>query len=850
MYQKHSIFRLALFLSLFLLTSCGESLENKTNDNHQTEESSADNSDTDIEGSIGDGTTSEYSQTPNIPKETGDIQRGETLYKDTELQCMACHDEKGLSPVFPLSSVKVTYSHSSSPNVALSLSEFIDTWMPAGKNTNLCSGDCAQDIAAYIRSWNPETEIETEVEEDKLKNNDLPIGLTGELVSVYSKCDYLGEAINLRLGSFTDEYLSEHGLKNNSIASFKVPSGYRATFYDEQLSGTNLVTTNNNACLSGSSLNQKISSVKIEINDELININTGQTDYKAAKCANCHGDDGQGIQPITIASCAKTDCTDVNILAQFIAKNMPVNSPSSCDLTDESVHTSCAATTAVFIANDFMISQVITPIVKKASTPIARLTNEEFVTSAMTLLNISSTPAIETAQATLSTEADIFGLLNDSSTQQLTHVALAGYLSMVDALVDEFFNGVESFEAMQAKYNCRDTLYSCGITFTSDLTSTAFRRKLTAQDTSEITTLFDTVTADYVAEDLNQWSIEAHQLRFRAAMYYTFLSPDFLLMIEQGTNQNTGDNGVAGSKQLSSREIANRMAFFLTGNLPDAELLTVAETGLLGNADTRLEQANRLLNSPHAEQQIANILTAWLAVDTTTEDTTANDAFNAFILDWVSNNRAFSALYQAPISVEHTDGTNSNELMGVLGLKAFVASHTNYPTPSFITRGEFVVSRLLCEQLPDDIPADALASEGLTPIEVFETHAQDECATCHRVFDNYGGAFQQFDGETSLFNPVNTDFGSSFDLFDIGDVSSIVANVSELSTEMALSNKAPSCMTELWYRHAFRRSIDTNDTDENTLAALITQWQSSGTMDIKSLLAAIVQLDDFVTLYE
>jgi len=565
------------------------------------------------------------------------------------------------------------------------------------------------------------------------------------------------------------------------------------------------------------------------------NVATGERLMSSEACVSCHNMATNQSNIWNGAEVSVLQNALVNI--PFMASWSDSNSANGTTFSDQQL-----ADIAAYIA-DYINSNAAQPIIE-ATSPLARLTNEEFVTSALSLLEIDSNNAIEEAKSAMGAETDISGLRNDASTQLLTQVAVSGYVNMVDTLVDTYLDGVSTVNALLSKYDCDDSALNCYTTVTTDLASQAFRRELSEQDIADLSAISGSINTAYTEAGLDGNSVEAHLLRFRSAMHYILLSPSYLLLIEEGTD--VSDNN--GNETLSSQEIANRMAFFLTGSLPDSELQAAADANALADADVRSAHADRLLNSALGEKQIASILTAWFAIDEGTTSAAAREAFGAFISSWVSNNEDFSQLYQAPIDVAHLDGSHSSEGLGVLGLEAFVGSHTDYPTPSFITRGTFVVERLLCEKLPDDVPAEANESEGLTPVEVFETHAQEACATCHRVFDNYGAAFQQFDGETSLYVPDNTDFGTSFDLYDIGDVTAEISDVSGLSMELGYSSQAPACMAELWYRHALRRNTSAND--DAVIDVLISEWQSSGSTDIKSLLRTIVTADIFITLYQ
>ena len=567
-----------------------------------------------------------------------------------------------------------------------------------------------------------------------------------------------------------------------------------------------------------------------EKSQELIDYESGKAIYEA-KCSNCH---------LTLENSLKHNSTE----AQLREAVLNISAMQNIALTDQEYQLLELVLNNEAPVQSDTENDSSSEALPASLTLLARITNDEFVNSAMTLLTIENTESIESAKERMGAESNVLGLLNDASTQLVTQVALSGYINMIDTLVNAYFETVTTNDEMSELYNCEGNLLDCGKLVTNQIAEKAFRRALTEEEILQINSLFDAVTVSYTEEDLeaDQNDTVAHQIRFRSAMYYILLSPDFLFLIETGTDEVDSN----GELYLSSQEIATRMAFFLTGNLPDEALLAAVEENNLQDPVIRAEHTDRLLDSRSGEQQIANVLRAWLDIKDDLEESSSN-SLDAFLLDWVANNRPFSDLYQAPVDVKNVDGSTTVEPLGILGLHAFVASHTEPPSPSFIHRGMFVVERLLCESLPDDIPAEALESGELSELEAFEVHSQDECASCHRVFDNYGAAFQQFDSETSLFDINSNILGSSFDLYDIGDVVNEVSNLSDLSTEMAGSQTASACMAELWYRDALRRNINSNDSQ--ALAHLINEWESSQDMSIKSLLKAIVTSDVFITLY-
>jgi len=74
-------------------------------------------------------------------------------YDGRDLGCVACHGLDGQSTAFKaIDPTLPYYSHSSEANIDLTLSDYLSEWMPQGA-TGACVGECADDLAAYIRSW-------------------------------------------------------------------------------------------------------------------------------------------------------------------------------------------------------------------------------------------------------------------------------------------------------------------------------------------------------------------------------------------------------------------------------------------------------------------------------------------------------------------------------------------------------------------------------------------------------------------------------------------------------------------------------------------------------------------------
>lgn len=476
-----------------------------------------------------------------------------------------------------------------------------------------------------------------------------------------------------------------------------------------------------------------------------------------------------------------------------------------------------------------------------STTPVARLTNREFVASIAQALGIAEdSEELQEAATGLAAEPRIGGLRNDAATQLLTQVVFSSYSSFVNRVAGIFLTGVSDEEALRGQLGCSSApeMQECIMGFAERMKTSAYRRPLSAEEQSEIEA--EWATFDGLIEELDARgeAIELQKMRVQNYILSTFLSPAFLLQVEVGVDSDSN------IKPLGPSEWATRLAYFLTGAAPDSELREAATSGALSEQDERVRQAERLMSQPQAREHIVDLIVAWLEInDRSTPEWTAY--LENFIGDWFDEDKPFADFYQGPVSISHADGSESEEPLGVLGSHGFLASHTSHPTAAFITRGAFIVERLLCSELPPDIPIEAFDSDSVTDLEVFTEHAKLPCATCHTFFDNYGAALHQFDGESGLYAPGPSSLGTGFALYEFDDAMGVVDDPQGLAGVMASSEKAAQCVANFWYRNAARRSVAHQSTDEQTAGKLLSAWRSSDAPSLKALLLNIVESDSF-----
>lgn len=98
--------------------------------------------------SSGDSQSSSSEAGASSSAATGNVLAGKTHYTNS---CTSCHGESG-NGFFFLDATKDEYWHSSGEQPQ-PLAQYIADWMPEG-GASACTGSCADDVAAYIRSWN------------------------------------------------------------------------------------------------------------------------------------------------------------------------------------------------------------------------------------------------------------------------------------------------------------------------------------------------------------------------------------------------------------------------------------------------------------------------------------------------------------------------------------------------------------------------------------------------------------------------------------------------------------------------------------------------------------------------
>jgi hypothetical protein len=317
-------------------------------------------------------------------------------------------------------------------------------------------------------------------------------------------------------------------------------------------------------------------------------------------------------------------------------------------------------------------------------------------------------------------------------------------------------------------------------------------------------------------------------------------SAGFLYLTELGDGPPTLD----GPMDLTPRELAATLSYFLTSAPPDDELVQRALDGSLAQPEGRETQARRLLQTvPSAQDTLVRLVREWLGIDRVAEsdkdslvypdfaaakpqivaessDFVRAVAFEStgtlselFGANWTVNSGPL-ALYQTAGSGPVASSTLVTDRVGILNQAAFLATYANAHESHPVFRGVAVARRVVCLAL--DSPASfniqvvpPAPDPAKTTRERFDVHQRDAiCRGCHYMIDPFGFSFEHYDGMGAY---RDTDNGQPVDSWvvvtDGGDYDGPYADSNELAKSLARSPAVRECFA----RNLFRAEAATGD---------------------------------------
>jgi len=262
-----------------------------------------------------------------------------------------------------------------------------------------------------------------------------------------------------------------------------------------------------------------------------------------------------------------------------------------------------------------------------------------------------------------------------------------------------------------------------------------------------------------------------------AAFAAILSSPEFLLKMD---NPSTPDG------ELDDYQLAARLAFTLTGSLPDPELTRVAAEGLLHNPNQMQFQADRLMNK-NPDWLPSNFAGQWLgfrALQLKYQQSPATDSTSLLEQDMAQESQLmFEDIFANNMTLEQilrpgytyinsrlannyglaSPSSNANNFVkvesadrgGAIEQASFLRI-TSKPTESFpIRRGRYIRGEFLCQEIPAPpanlmntiatVIANTPANLSVVGQMAYHRNASPICASCHSQMDPVGLGLENYD---------------------------------------------------------------------------------------------------------
>jgi len=493
--------------------------------------------------------------------------------------------------------------------------------------------------------------------------------------------------------------------------------------------------------------------------------------------------------------------------------------------------------------------------------PLRRLTRFEYNNTVVDLKLDTTNQAVH-----LAAELDGNGFGNDADNQPVSDGTAAAYKQVAESIAATLtapdtlnkFLPCAANVAASAEVGCVRGLVE-------DLLPKAYRRPLEAGEADEVVALFQ---SSRVASSFAK--------SVASVLEFTLQSPDFLYRPEFGVP-------VAGRTDLlrpTSTEMATRLSYFLWGTQPDESLRAAVAAHALDTTDGVRKQATLMLADPKARKLVTFFFDNLLPIANLAQlERTGVAAFNskigaamrqetetflehvifdgegtwpaALTADYTYVNEDLAKFYgiagvTGPEFRKVTvDPTHRRGLLTQAGMVAGpLASDKGNP----VTRGGFIVRKLLCQNIP--LPTGEIAAMVKTPPDDptkttrarFTAHSTNAaCTACHINMDPVGFAFENYDPigqwrDTEQNQPIDASGNSPL----IGKFNGPV----EFAQRMSESPVAQSCLASHWVNYAYGRKLTSAGADACSVLSVQTKFKESG-YNVQQLLLSLAESDAF-----
>ena len=316
---------------------------------------------------------------------------------------------------------------------------------------------------------------------------------------------------------------------------------------------------------------------------------------------------------------------------------------------------------------------------------------------------------------------------------------------------------------------------ACATQFVTAFGLEAFRRPVAAAEQTDLLALFTAVRGYGLSFTDSIGAVAKSMIQ----------SPNFLYHWEIGPTKPVVD-AATGLAPLTQWQIASRLAMALWETMPDDNLLTAAQGGMLSTPAQVAAQVTRMMQDPKAAQSLFAfhsqlLLQEGIRITDITQITKdpaltlytpaaaagLQTEFTSYVTSVYSGDGTLGTLLApaAPYAYVNHDlaaiygvtGPAANggfmkvmlnpaQRAGILTQTAFLAANASPSTDNPVFRGLNIWTKLLCGTYmpPPPVVPTAVFKPGTTTRQTFESHAAC-AAACHGVFDPPGFAFENYD---------------------------------------------------------------------------------------------------------
>jgi hypothetical protein len=525
---------------------------------------------------------------------------------------------------------------------------------------------------------------------------------------------------------------------------------------------------------------------------------------------------------------------------------------------------------------------------------VRRLTNAEYAASVSALLGVDAKPSVAGFPPDATQKLGF--TVNDA---QIVSSVLAAEL---DSTAQDMVAAARQNGQFDLLAPCDDPINdgeTCASSFVESFGARAYRRPLTDEDIGPLLDLYR------AGADVNAGGTYDDGIDFvtRAILQ----APSFIYLTELGDSTASSP---AGKTTLTPYETASLLSYIATAAPPDKTLRDNIDS--LVTADGREQQLRRLLPSLPARMRWVRVVREWLGIDGIAEvDKDSNvypsfapnhDAMAAesvsFIDEVLSNGSGtllellgaewtfvdpangatddeISSYYTGYYGLGSVGTTGSGERIslsgalggnrvGILNQGAFLSRFASATGSNPVQRGVAVMRRVACLDLPDPAELDITVIPPVpdpntpkTTRELYAAHSTDPvCNSCHRIIDNFGFVFEQYDGMGAFRAEEAVKTATGTVLLPVDTATTLAGTGTDLDGDYsdsnalarALSSSATvrACMARQMFRASAGRSdMSVGGAEDNFLG----QWRqlpADQQSNLIETLVAFVRSDGFV----